>query len=247
MTFAAAKAAEEGELTSMSTECEPTLDVVYRLKITIPRSKPPIWRRLQGSSRITLNDLHEILQVLMHWEKGYPYQFDDGLFSYGQDFTDDFGEFVPVGQDDSQTPLTEVASRVGACFDYNYRLDSITLEGFWLLRIREILSGSKGLRVPLCLGGKSAGPPEDFSGIEDYEDCLRSFRDRQSPRHQATCQLLSVDFEAFDMDEVNRRLALLETFQGQPELWRRGPSDVLAVGRPPQGGRWLYGSRSRRS
>ena len=233
----------------MSTEEQ--LDPVYRLKITLPGSKPPIWRRLQVASSITLNDLHEMLQIVMHWGKRYPHQFDDGLFWYGQDFTDDFGGFVPGGQDDTKTPLTEVATGAGARFDYNYRLDHLTLEGLWLLRIRveEMLPAAKDLRVPLCLGGKRAGPPEDFSGVRDYEDCLGSFRDRQSPRHQAACQLLGAEFdpEAFDLDEVNRRLAMLETFRLQPELWRHDPSEVLAVGRPPQGGRWLYGSRSRRS
>jgi len=233
----------------MSTETESALD--YCLKITLPGSKPPVWRRLQAACSITLNDLHLMLQILMNWEKRYPHQFDDGLFWYGPDFTDDFGEFVPGGQDDTQTPLTEVASQAGARFDYNYRLDSLTLEGLWLLRIQleEILPVAGGLRTPLCLSGRRAGPPEHFSGILDYQDCLTAYQDRQSPRHQAACRLLGADYdpEAFNIDEVNRRLAIFETFRHQPERWRHDPSELLAAGRPPRGGRWLYGTRSRRS
>lgn len=192
-----------------------------------------------------------MLQIVMNWEKRYPYQFDDGLFWYGQDFIDDFDQFVPGGQDDTETLLTEVASQVGASFDYNYHLHLITLEGLWLLRIQaeEILPATKAPQVPRCLGGKRASPLEDIPGIRDYEDCLMSLRNPKYPRHQEACELLGADFdpEAFDIDEVNRRLAMLETFRRQPESWRKKPSEALAVGRPPMGGRWLYGSRSRKS
>jgi hypothetical protein len=223
---------------------------VYRLRITVPGSKPLIWRRLQVAAGMTLNELHQVLQTVMGWERRYPYQFDDGLFWYGQDFADESGEFVPGGEDDTKVQLCAVAVERGAKFDYNYRLDEIMLEGIWSLRIQveEILPADEKLRVPLCLGGERASPPEDALGIQDYQGDLLSWRDPEDPRHQEAREVLGPDFDprAFNIDEINHRLAEFGSFSRQPELWRQKPSEVLGSGRPPRGGRWVYGARSRK-
>ena len=52
-----------------------TTRVVYQLKVTLKGSKPPIWRRMQLTSDITLVQLHRILQRVMGWEGAHLYQF----------------------------------------------------------------------------------------------------------------------------------------------------------------------------
>jgi Plasmid pRiA4b ORF-3-like protein len=227
----------------------PESPAVYQLKVTLRGSKPPIWRRLQVAANMSLNRLHLILQLLMGWQHRYPYQFDDGLCWYGQDFTDEQGKYVPVGQDDAQTPLTEIAPRAKASFDYHYDLDQILLEGTWCLKIQveQILSASQDLRVPLCLAGKRAGPPDDFPGIAGYEGCVLSFKDPTDPRHHEARNALGAEFDpdAFNVDDINRRLATIESLARHPEAWQRKPPPSATPGRPPVGGRWVYGSRSR--
>jgi Plasmid pRiA4b ORF-3-like protein len=221
---------------------------VYQLKVSLRGSKPLIWRRLQVASDISLNRLHLILQLVMGWGRKYPYQFDDGITWYGQDFVDEDGEYTPVGEDDLQAPLAEVAPRVKASFEYHYQLDEILLEGTWNLKIQveQILPATPELRVPFCLDGKRAGPPEDFPGIGGYEGCVLSLRDPADPRHNEARNLLGEGFDpdAFDVDEINRRLAAVASLEAQPESWQRKP--VVSAGRPPIGSRWIYGSRSRR-
>ena len=235
----------------MASGQKPDPNAVYRLKVTLRGSKPPIWRRLQVSAGMTLNSLDQVLQIVMGWQQLYAYEFDDGLFWYGQDFTDDFGEFVPGGEDDTKTRLCDVIAAEKDRFRYNYRLDPITLEGVWQLDIQleQILPGSDELRIPRCLEGSRAAPPEDhFGGIKDYEGCLLSFRDAKDPRQAEAREILGDDFDpdAFKLEEINGRLARFDSFQRQPELWQRESSEVLLDGPPPAGGRWVYGTRSRK-
>jgi Plasmid pRiA4b ORF-3-like protein len=235
---------------SASGEKGPDADAVYRLKVTVRDSRPPIWRKLQVAAGMSLNELHQVLQIVMGWERHYSYQFDDGLFWYGQDFVDDLGDFVPGGEDDTKTRLCDVANEEGAHFLYNYRLEHIFLEGIWALKIRieRILPSNDELRVPLCVGGRRAGPPEAFPGIWNYEACLLSLRNSGDPRHQEAREALGPEFDpdAFNLSEINGRLATHQSLQGQPQMWQRQASEVLESGRPPIGGRWVYGTRSRK-
>ncbi len=48
---------------------------VYQLKITLLHSQPPIWRRLQVESGVTLARLHRILQVVMGWADSHMHGF----------------------------------------------------------------------------------------------------------------------------------------------------------------------------
>ena len=60
-----------------------TTRVVYQIKVTLKGSKPPIWRRMQITSDITLVQLHRIVQCVMGWEGSHLYQFVIGGIAYG--------------------------------------------------------------------------------------------------------------------------------------------------------------------
>ena len=46
---------------------------VYELKITLIDSQPPIWRRVQVESGVTLDHLHHTLQIVMGWTDSQPH------------------------------------------------------------------------------------------------------------------------------------------------------------------------------
>ena len=48
---------------------------IYQIKVTLRDSQPPIWRRIQVRSDITLAKLHRILQRVMGWEDAHLHQF----------------------------------------------------------------------------------------------------------------------------------------------------------------------------
>ena len=60
-----------------------TNQTIYQLKITLRDIKPPIWRRVQGQSSITLSQLHLIIQASMGWYNCHLHQFSIQGIDYG--------------------------------------------------------------------------------------------------------------------------------------------------------------------
>ena len=51
------------------------MDVAYRLKITLARTRPPIWRRVLVPQPFTLLQLHVLVQRVMGWEDRHLHEF----------------------------------------------------------------------------------------------------------------------------------------------------------------------------
>ncbi len=52
--------------------------LIYRVHVAVIDIEPPIWRRIELSSRTTLKQFHRILQIAMGWEN-YHLQLPSGL------------------------------------------------------------------------------------------------------------------------------------------------------------------------
>jgi hypothetical protein len=77
------------------------------------------------------------------------------------------------------------------------------------VKIEKILSPDPELRLPLCLAGRNACPPEDVSGHPGYVEFLEAIND---PSHEDHEQMLewcggSFDPDAFDLNAVNQWLS----------------------------------------
>jgi len=101
--------------------------------------------------------------------------------------------------------LKDVVSREKAKFIYEYDFgDGWEHE----LLVEKILPPTAGQRYPICLKGKRACPPEDVGGIWGYADFLEAIQDPNNPDHEDLLEWIggSFDPEAFDLEEINRRL-----------------------------------------
>jgi Plasmid pRiA4b ORF-3-like protein len=56
---------------------------VISLKVTLRGIRPPIWRRLEVPSRLSLGGLHDAIQAAMGWGGHHLYVFDVAGRSYG--------------------------------------------------------------------------------------------------------------------------------------------------------------------
>jgi hypothetical protein len=65
---------------------------IYQLKITLKYMRPPVWRRVQVASEITLAKLHRVIQEVMGWYDSHLHQFIVGATYYGVPSPDDFSE-----------------------------------------------------------------------------------------------------------------------------------------------------------
>ena len=91
---------------------------VYQLKVTLDDSKPPIWRRILVSENITLDSLHEILQIVMGWENYHLHMFTINGQIYGDPEDDEYGYLGT--KNEARYRLDQLSLREKSKFSYEY-------------------------------------------------------------------------------------------------------------------------------
>jgi len=178
---------------------------IYQIKVTLRGSKPPIWRRVQVRSDITLGRLHRILQTVMPWEEAHLHQFIVEGEYYGP-HAPDIG-FVDI-IDENSVMLAEIVT--GERFRFLYEYDFGDSWEHFLL-VEKILPPEEGVNYPICIKGRRACPPEDVGGIWGYYDFLEAIQDPNHPEHEDYMEWIGEDFgpNAFDLDAINEMLRIL--------------------------------------
>jgi Plasmid pRiA4b ORF-3-like protein len=174
---------------------------IYQINVTLEDSEPPIWRRIQIASNISLRKLHKILQAAMGWETRHLHEFIVGREHFGE--PDPEYEFEM--QDDRKTRLDQAAPRHRDRFVYVYDFgDGWRHE----LTVEKIELHKSDTVYPILVEGARACPPEDCGGIGGYTNFLEAIRDPDRPEHEESLAWIGGNFdpEAFDADEINRRL-----------------------------------------
>jgi hypothetical protein len=175
---------------------------VYQIRVTLRGIEPPIWRRIQVRSDVTLAELHDILQAVMGWWDYHLHQFTVGALTYSVPHPDDWMDV----EDERQVRLREIADE-GSQFVYEYDFG----DGWeHVLDVEKVLEPGPGRGYPVCIEGQRATPPEDVGGIWGYEVYLEAMQDPDHPEHHDYLRWRGeFDPEAFDLREVNRALGAL--------------------------------------
>lgn len=172
----------------------------YLLKIKLCDIKPTVWRRFVVPADVTLDVLHEIIQVVMGWENYHLHRFSiDGRNYMPGEACEDTG-----GLPESEHMLVQVAQQKGAKLHYEYDLGDcweheITVEStdysdpYWQYPV-------------YCIAGAMACPPEDSGGCGGYENVCEVLADKNHPEHQLIVRWLGDDYDrtSWDIDEVNK-------------------------------------------
>jgi Plasmid pRiA4b ORF-3-like protein len=177
---------------------------IYQLKITLKNLAPPIWRRVQVSSQMTLGDLHSLMQIVMGWENSHMHQFKVGKTYYGSSYLDDFDGATETKAEDKIT-VGEVLTKPKAKITYEYDFgDSWEHE----VVLEKILPSEQGVKYPTCLDGKRACPPEDCGGVWGYANLIAVINDPEHPEHEEMVEWLGEKFdpETFELEKVNKAL-----------------------------------------
>ncbi|WP_433446162.1 plasmid pRiA4b ORF-3 family protein [Streptomyces sp. CA-142005] len=87
---------------------------VHKIKITLRESRPPVWRRLEVPSGITLRELHDVIQAAFGWEDYHIWAFESGRDRYSVADRD-----LGIGSAAS-TRLGQVAPHTGDRLHYTY-------------------------------------------------------------------------------------------------------------------------------
>lgn len=183
---------------------EPTATTIYRLKITLKNTKPPIWRRLLVSADSTLGELNCVFQAAMGWTNSHLHQFTiDGMrYSDPQFGLDDYGS--PVVDEFSVT-LRDAAPDVGKRFLFEYDFGDGWEHD---VVVEKIVPAEPGQSYPFCVAGKRACPPEDCGGVWGYAELLEAIADPEHDQHEELLEWVGGEFdpEAFEVEELNRGL-----------------------------------------
>ncbi|HEY9787929.1 MAG TPA: plasmid pRiA4b ORF-3 family protein [Candidatus Obscuribacterales bacterium] len=179
---------------------------MYKLKVTLMDAPLPIWRRLLVRSDVTLDLLHEILQIAMGWWNYHLHAFrasGDRHFGDLKATTDE-----PDMKAESKYTLADLLSAPEEEFMYEYDFG----DGWQHRVVLEQIITTDDLVLAACIAGKRACPPEDVGGVYGYANFLEKVEDPENEEGLDLLEWAGGDFDAdsFDMRTVNLRLVQLQ-------------------------------------
>lgn len=195
-----ARAANEFQANGVGT-------AVLQLKLSLRGvSKPPVWRRLLVRADMRLSQVHDVIQAAMGWTDTHLHAFSTA-----------YGEYGPPDpeldhRDERKARLADFLAEPGDRIRYAYDFGD-----FWEhdIVLEKTLEPGPAARLPACVAGKGACPPEDCGGVWGYADLRDALANPASEEHEAMLGWLGLesagDFDpaAFDVDKTNEIVGLV--------------------------------------
>ena len=161
-----------------------------RLRVVLQEVMPAVVRVIDVPATITLEDLHDVLQVAVGWTDSHPHQFRTDTTTYGiqdEEWDDD-------QLDERGVRLADLPARFG--YDYDFG------DG-WEHDI-EVIGG--GGEVPGCVDGEGVCPPEDCGGPNGYGTMLAALADPRHDEHDSMQEWVGDRLQPFDREATGRRV-----------------------------------------
>ncbi|MCX6055589.1 MAG: plasmid pRiA4b ORF-3 family protein [Chloroflexi bacterium] len=176
---------------------------LLQIKISIKYIQPSIWRRIMISDRMTLQDLHGVIQAVFSWQDYHLHEFEINHITYGDPANDEFGDHPVL--DETEYELNSFGLTKGSRFNYVYDFGDNWEHS---LVVEEMIPLEKRTKLPRCIGGKRACPPEDVGGIGGYEEFVNILKDPQHDEYDRYLVWVGGTFEPndFDLTLANDRL-----------------------------------------
>lgn len=155
---------------------------VFQLRVELMHSEPPIWRRLEVRSDITLDVVHRVLQAAFGWANYHLYRFSLGgdpfdpsaqLFLCPWDVEE--GELEDAGGiPDSEVRLDETMQQPGDVLRYVYDYgDNWELT----LRLEQVTPAPASTPAAVATDGRRAAPPEDCGSLRTADELATVLKD----------------------------------------------------------------------
>lgn len=162
-----------------------------RLRVTMREIVPRVERVIDVPAAISLDELHEVLQVAIGWTDSHLHQFrtEDAVYTVPfEDCADD------REVDERGVRLSTLPTR----FVYTYDLGDS-----WLHDV-EVLG--RGDDQPGCMYGEGACPPEDCGGVGGYADLLDALADPRHREHESMREWTGDRLKPFDQEATSQRV-----------------------------------------
>jgi hypothetical protein len=140
---------------------------VHTVKASLHGAKPPVWRRLELPSELTLDRVHEVMQIAFAWDDYHLHQFETTCGAFGRPDDDGWG-FEEVG-DEFSVALVQVAAEEKAKIVYVYDFGDDWRHD---IVVEKITPALPGVAYPRCTGGRGWAPEEDSGGIWAHNEAV---------------------------------------------------------------------------
>ena len=142
--------------------------LLLRLKLLLRDVHPVVWRRVKLADRLSIADLHRVIQLLMGWDDDHLHRFrihgrDCGIACVGGPSFD---------EDAAVVRLAQFGFRPTERFLYEYDFTA----GWQVeVRVEKVIEEApcESHRIPGCLVGREPGPPDDCDGPRAYAERRR--------------------------------------------------------------------------
>lgn len=141
---------------------------VHTVKASLHGAKPPVWRRIELPSDLTLDMVHEVMQIAFAWHGHHLHQFETACGAFGRPDDDGDWGFEEVG-DESAVALAQVAAEEKAKIVYVYDFGDDWRHD---IVVEEITPSLPGVAYPRCTGGRGWAPEEDSGGIWAHNEAV---------------------------------------------------------------------------
>jgi hypothetical protein len=181
----------------MTAAPSPAASEIARLCVTIDEVTPRVVRIVEVPVDIRLDDLHFVLQIVIGWQNGHPFEFRIGDASWGLEDRDAEANPAPA----ARATLADVLA-LGDTFSYDYVLGedwqhTVTLQARGVAR--------PDVRYPHLVSAEGRCPPADIGGPVGYDVYLRTIADPRSANHEDMLDFDAPDFDPHAVDDATLR------------------------------------------
>jgi len=172
---------------------QPKSKVFLQFRITLLMTDAPVWRVIQVPEEYTFWDLHAAIQDAMGWLDYHLHEFRHEQRPAGQSVR--FGipfddaemidpDLVPCWKVNINEHFRRPGDKMYYAYDFGDNwVHEVLLEG--------VLLREKGLKLPRCIDGRRAAPPEDCGGPGGYADLLEALANPTSEEHEEIVEWLN--------------------------------------------------------
>jgi hypothetical protein len=200
--------------------------VHLRVRVSLDQSDPLIWRLLELDASLTLDRVHDVIQIAFGWQDSHLHSFSS-VNAYGPRpkkgdlaviprrwFEQELLEEGQSGQPEEATTLGQAMAVASGALFYEYDFGDSGLHSIELI---EVFRPTRGDPPAHLVRGDRGAPLEDSGGVPGFEHLLEvlrdpsdeEFEDRSEWVHYVSGPWREFDAETFDADAVNRELGLL--------------------------------------
>lgn len=176
---------------------------LYLLKVQLFDVEPAIWRRFVVPAGITLDRLHDVIQIVMGWTDSHLHEFTIGNKRYT-----DYPESKEDGLVCGRYRLGDLIKQNGRTFRYLYDFGDCWEHELVLEKSRYF---NPELRTELaCLEGERACPPEDVGGIPGYFEFCNALKDPNHEEHESFMEWFGGDYDSEQFDSESASWELMK-------------------------------------